>query len=97
MALYTFVLEYDGGTYVSQVLAASKDEAPAAWAASLWPGQVRGMRETNLLELRSGITSHSPVPLDGLVNAWCASCLVRGRLALVNVFETAPAATGSRP
>lgn len=88
MPLFTFILDFDGGTYISQIEARSFEAAPAVWAASLVPGEVRGMGEASIRELRAAVEKDSPVQLEGLVQAWCVSALVRGRLALVHMVET---------
>ncbi|WP_148714132.1 hypothetical protein [Chitinolyticbacter meiyuanensis] len=98
MPLYTFILEFEGGTYLSQVVAQSFVQAPVAWADELVPGEIKGMRETSLNELRIATQGSAPVPLNGLQRAWCFSTLVRGRLALVHFVETSePGASKPAP
>eukprot|EP01035_Chromulina_nebulosa_P002199 gene2198-2966_t len=70
MPLYTFVLDYDGGTYVAQVNAESFDRAPAVWARSLGPGEIRGMGSSALSQLVTALEGDAPTPLEGLVNVW---------------------------
>ena len=97
MRFYTFVLEFEGGTYVAQVNARSHAQAPAAWAAGRAPGEIRGMGPASLQELRAAMEKDEPTPLAGLVHAWCVSALVGGRLALVHFFETtAPSVMANR-
>lgn len=88
MPFYTFILEFEGGTYVSQVSAPSFKSAPLAWAESRLPGEISGMHVESLRELQAAMEDE-PVPLTGLVQAWCASGLVNGSLALVHFVETA--------
>lgn len=89
MNLYTFVLEFEGGTYVSQVEAASVELAPSAWATAITPGTTQGMPDASLRELCEAIAEQVPVRLDGLQQVWCISPLVRGRMALVHFVLTA--------
>lgn len=88
MPLFTVVLDFAGGTYISQVEAKSADAAPTAWATKLEPGEVRGMGEASIQVLRAAMAKESPVRLEGLVQAWCVSAVVRGRLALVHMVQT---------
>ncbi|MBJ2156632.1 hypothetical protein [Variovorax sp. IB41] len=89
MSLYTFVLEFEGGTYVSQAEAVSVELAPSAWAEGIAPGTIRGMADASVRELREAIAEEVPVQLDGLQEVWCISTLVRGRMALVHFVSTA--------
>lgn len=89
MALFTFVLDYAGGTYVSQVNAASWKHAPRAWAEKLQAGEIQGIGSDSLLRLRARVKEEAPVELTGLRHVWCFSILVRGKLALVNYVQTA--------
>ena len=88
MPLYTFILDFEGGTYLSQVEASTFKSAPAVWASNLAPGEVRGMREASIRELGAAMAENTPIQLNGLVHAWCVSALVRGRLALVHFVQT---------
>ena len=88
MPLYTFVLDFDGGTYIAQIEAPSFQAAPAIWANTLSPGVIHGMREASIRELRKELAEKEPDLLDGLTHAWCTTALVRGRLALINFVQT---------
>lgn len=88
MPLYTFVLDYEGGAYISQVDAPSFGAAPAIWAETLVPGVVHGMREASIRQLRDDLAEKEAVLLDGLTQAWCITALVRGKLALINYVQT---------
>jgi hypothetical protein len=89
MALFTFVLDYAGGIYVSQVKAISWKDAPRAWAEKLEAGKVQGVGPGSLARLRTSVKDETPVELAGLRRVWCFSILVRGKLALVNYVQTA--------
>lgn len=87
MPLYTFILEFEGGTYVSQLSAASARSAPLAWVESRVPGEIPGLHAAALRQLQASMDT-DPVPLTGLVQVWCASGLVNGSLALLHFVET---------
>jgi len=85
--LYTFFLEYKGGTYVSQVKASSPVKALTAWAEALDYTKVDGLSRSAKGKLTEEI-NQPPTPLEGVKNAWCCSALLRGHLALIHFTET---------
>ncbi len=88
MPFYTFIMEYAGGTYISQVRAPSPKSACVKWAQSLDISQVNGMGLTSKKQLIKEMKDESPVALDTILNAWCKSALIRGELALINIVQT---------
>lgn len=90
--LYTIVMEYRGGTYVSQVTARNVFGALRAWAVALNVDAVAGLGPRRKAELIDQIEDQlaAPVALDGVINGWCASAVTSGGLVLVNIIETAP-------
>jgi hypothetical protein len=84
--LFTFVLEFGGGTYVAQYRGRTPRQALSQWAR----------RESELLPSRSArlaaaafASTGDLAPLENVVNAWCASTIVGKKLALLNVIKTA--------
>ena len=88
MPFYTFIMEYAGGTYISQVNAPSPKSACVKWAQSLDVSQVSGMGIRSKESLIEQMKEEAPVPLNGLVNTWCRSVLIRGELGLINLVQT---------
>jgi hypothetical protein len=88
MPIYTFLMEYAGGTYVSQVKAASPKSACLKWAKSLDVSQINGMRERSKQALLKQMKEEAPLPLDGLLNAWCTTAYLRKGLVLINLVKT---------
>jgi hypothetical protein len=91
--LYTIVMAYRGGTYISQVNARNVVAAVRAWAAALDVDAVSGLGPTRKAELIHDIEETSlrwdgPALLDGMVNAWCTTALTSGGLALINIVAT---------
>lgn len=94
MALYTVVLEFDGGTYVSQVNARLAQHALAKWADCLDHEEVKGLGDDGKNALRDELAADARVgqdlvPVKGAKNVWSATALVRGKFALMNVVRTA--------
>jgi hypothetical protein len=84
--LFTFILEYDGGTYIAQ--AAGKD---AATAANVWLGALSSTDLEKWSLSRSDLQhslNNGFVALDGLQNVWCTSASASKGLALVNAVAT---------
>lgn len=88
MPLYTFFLEYRGGTYVSQVSARSSPLAMKAWARKFMEMNVPELGARSKSDLVEKILRDAPTTLDGLKNAWCSSALVRSHLALIHFTQT---------
>lgn len=51
MNLYTFFMEFKGGTYISQVKALDSFQALENWAAQLLPDQIEGFSKAHQQEL----------------------------------------------
>jgi hypothetical protein len=88
MPLYTFIMEYAGGTHVSQIKASSPKTACIKWARDLDISQVEGLGLKSKDSLIEQMRTEPPVALDAMSNAWCATALLRGELALINVVRT---------
>ena len=91
--LYTVVMDYRGGTYISQVDAGNVAGALETWAdtldqrsiGELGPRRKAGLTDDIKVQLSSG---QEPALLDGLVNVWCAAASTSGGLALINIVAT---------
>jgi hypothetical protein len=88
MPLYTFVFEYAGGTYISQVTAASPKSAVRRWAEELPADEIDDLGPASKARLIDEATAEPPAPINGLTNAWCVTALIRGKLALINFVKT---------
>jgi hypothetical protein len=88
MPLYTFIMEYAGGTYVSQVSAPTPKAACVQWAQGVDVSQVSGLGRKSQESLIEEMNAAAPVTISGLSNAWCATALIRGELLLINIVRT---------
>ncbi len=89
MPVFTLILEYLGGTYVSQVVARDVRLAQIAWAKSLKPGEVKGLGAKRLAHLVQELEQdpsriYSPVPLKNLSRVWCGG----STYGLLNIVQT---------
>ena len=87
MAIFTVILEFDGGTYISQFRARSEQRAAANYASHLV-----GIKEIGTLanrkRLASFLSRERPVAIQGVRNVWCCSASIGKKLALVNIVAT---------
>lgn len=88
MPLYTFVMEYNGGTYVSQINSILLQRACIEWAKNLETSEIYSFGQRDKEMLIEQIRSKKPVLLKGMTNAWYVSALIRGNLASINVVQT---------
>jgi hypothetical protein len=89
--VFTVILEFERTTAVSQVRAATVQEALALWNKELLQDGACGLTKPQRAAL---ISSHdaddSPVAVTGVVNVWCASRSPKRRrsLAILHFIKT---------
>jgi hypothetical protein len=90
MPLYTFIMDYQGGTYISQVRASTPRSAARAWARQLDYGAVQGLGRKGKEKLIEGMMSGygDPVPITGIKNTWCCSALMLNKSMGINFIQT---------
>lgn len=84
--LYTMILDYKGGTYISQV----RGHSPTA-ALEKWVDRVTDAELITWTLKRSdleGLCDENPVLLDNCISVWCVTRSTRKGLALVNIVAT---------
>ncbi len=82
--LYTFVLDYKGGTYISQAIDNLPGDAVKKWIKKLNLEQI-GIKTTSKVISNP---DENISPLDTLKNVWCMTFMINGELALVNIVKT---------
>lgn len=90
MALFTVLLEFNGGTYLSQLRAASAHKVAAKHAARLIDNKAVGTLATRR-RLAQRLAADNPVAIEGVRNVWCSHASVGKKSALVNIVGTAEA------
>lgn len=86
--LYTFLFDFNGGTYISQVEAAHPAEAKRRWALHLKSEGIEGVREFLYQGFVDDVESKSIVAVTDQINVWGFSVLLRNKLGLIHVVET---------
>lgn len=88
MPLFTFVLDYAGGTYVSQRSSAGVKQAFAEWVQALVLEDIALGASLDVAAAFADWEDENPVALDGLTNAWCVTGGNEAGMALVNIIQT---------
>ena len=69
--LYTFIMDYLGGTYISQFSSDSKESAMKLWIESIEIDQIEGFTLQDKKRIISiGFESDDPCAITGLKNVW---------------------------
>ncbi|HLM61438.1 MAG TPA: hypothetical protein VK308_11600 [Pyrinomonadaceae bacterium] len=89
MFLYTFIMEYAGGTYVSQVNAENQKAACVLWAQNLKVDEIYKFGEITKSQLVEQMKAEEPTALRGVINTWFISANLRGGSAYINLVRTA--------
>ncbi|NLR69003.1 hypothetical protein HGH92_32175 [Chitinophaga varians] len=89
MDIYTFIMEFRGGTYISQVKENDVNTAMILWSKSLQLTQVKFLGRKGILELQDEIKSESPTRIRDVDNVWCFCLRIKSGLLMVNVIKTA--------
>jgi hypothetical protein len=89
-SLFTVILEFGGGTHISQVNAQGPSEALTGWIAAQSDADLTSWKLPRT-ELTTGFAEISPTVLEGLQSAWCMSASLPQGFVLVNIIETLPA------
>lgn len=87
LGLYTIILDFRGGTYVSQVEARDEVDAARRWASLFAIEKSLGRSSPYLAKavLRDLDNGDHPTQLDGLTGVWCMTALCGGDLAIANI------------
>jgi hypothetical protein len=88
--LYTVILDFQGGTYISQVPASSPKEAARLYTRTITKSEADAWK-VDLSRLKALFRDCEPVPLKDLLNAWCVSGEIGGHLVLMNIIQTVQA------
>jgi hypothetical protein len=88
MPLYTFLMDFKGGTYIRQIKASSPKFACVEWAKSLDTSKIVGLGKKGRNYLVEEMKNETPTPINQTVNAWCTTALIRGNIAIITLIRT---------
>jgi hypothetical protein len=86
-SLFTIIVEYAGGTYISQVLAQGPENAMSAWIAAQSNVDLTAWR-LDRSKLMAHFARQSPATLRGMKNVWCGTASFSEGLLLANIVRT---------
>lgn len=86
--LYTFVMDWNGGTFISQSIGDNIEEATKRWLNQLNAKEIE-ISENSLSLFKSSLLDYfNPVALEGNTSVWCLSEFLSGELAIINIILT---------
>lgn len=88
LSLYTFVLEFKGGTYLSQVRASSPKESKEKWAIKVYEKgdiDLSGCTKREFIKL---LRDDEMVSVTTCSKVWCSTFLIFDDLGLIHIIET---------
>ena len=89
MRLFTFVLDYRGGTYVSQATCRTIGEIVSVLDGAIdWKALPNDVSESAKQRFLEEVAEIPPSPIDGLRNVWCISARLGKSMAILHVVET---------
>jgi len=88
MLLYTFVMDYCDGTYISQVEADCIKIACQKWAQNLDIKEIYNLGWKGKEVLIKQIAECKPTALRNIVNVWFESFSIYGKSAHINIICT---------
>ena len=88
MPLYTFLMDFEGGTYIRQIEAPSPRQACVQWAHSIDISKIKGLGPKGKFSLSEQIEDEEITPINETINTWCVSALIHGKLALITLIQT---------
>ncbi|MDP2228381.1 MAG: hypothetical protein Q8J78_12985 [Moraxellaceae bacterium] len=88
-SIYTFVIDYDGGTYLRQIKARGVRKALIKFITVIQKDKDyvwgKSMADDLIEFARMGVW---PVRVEGLENVWCTSSSALNKFALINIVKT---------
>lgn len=85
---YTILLEYNGGTYISQVISCDELMAVSEWLDVIVKQNIFKKNTKRFVRaVQRAMADSSPGPLEGLFSVWCQGLIFADKLALINIVK----------
>lgn len=81
---FTFILQFRGGTYISQIEAPNAMMAKDQWARNLDEHSIEGMGSRIKASMIKSVAEDVPTPIAGMNDVWCLHGIASGRSFLVH-------------
>ena len=89
MPLFTFVIDFRGGTYLSQNSAQNVSEASERFCEAIASDSAHPLHAQTRRSIAATLSEGSDwVELAGLNSVWCTSCVISDELALIHMIKT---------
>lgn len=88
MKVYTFIMEFRGGTYISQVSSNSLKNSVQNWAQNLNINEINFFDQQSQKELVELVVDNKPIGISGLLNIWCLSLSLKRGFVLITIVQT---------
>ncbi|KPM77842.1 MULTISPECIES: hypothetical protein [unclassified Pseudoalteromonas] len=86
--LYTFLMDWNGGTFISQSRGDNIQEATKGWLNQLSIEEIK-TSERSLSLFKSSLQDDlQPIAIEGNTSVWCLSEFISGELAIINIIAT---------
>lgn len=86
--LYTFLLSFNGGIYISQKVAESPKKALIVQSEELSIQEIEGLGPKRKEKIVKAAKQEEPTPIKDVNNVWCSMFLSGTNLAVVNFVQT---------
>lgn len=89
MPLFTLILEFESGTYISQRRAESPEQAFGEWCERMAADEIASGVSVDVALSFSDWESKTLIPIENVTNVWCTSGSTDHSDALLNIIQTA--------
>lgn len=87
-SLFTFLMDWDGGTYISQSYGTDVAKATVNWVKQLDSNVIITSQKNLECFTKSILEELSLIPIKDNISVWCISEFLDDKLAIVHVVET---------
>lgn len=87
-SLYSIIMYYQGGTYISQVKAKEIKDALILWIKNLDVSAIENFSNEDKKELQNLVIEETPCLIDGMENIWYADFLLGKNYMHAHIIKT---------
>jgi lambda repressor-like predicted transcriptional regulator len=89
MYLFSFIMTYRGGIYISQELAKDLESAKNKWVDNLIISEIKYFGTSMQKELKREIGEDESTLIRGMKNLWINNYIIKGGFINVHIIKTA--------
>jgi hypothetical protein len=87
--MYTFLVEYRGGTYISQLPCDTLDKSISEWSKTLVAENIKYLGPLMKKEIAILLKDEEPVKIKGVNNVWLLMLCLKTGTMLIHIIKTA--------